>query len=90
MKQKIKELICRIFGHRNFVEVSAVPYYAHNGHGHRHYRKVRYAIIERTTCERCKDSDYRILANGLSRAQMLHDGWFIENFEDIELNYEAI
>ena len=79
MKRFFKRLICRIFGHRNFVEVSAVPYFAYRGHGHRHYDKVRYAIIERTICERCGDEYIRILANGLSRAQMLKEGWFVED-----------
>lgn len=79
MKQKFKRLICRIFGHKKYVEVSALPISVPKGHAHRHERKIRYFVIKDNICERCGEQHSEIIAENISRAQMLHDGWFIEN-----------
>lgn len=38
----------------------------------------RYTIYERKYCDRCGYVHNEIIKNGISRAQMLKDGWFIE------------
>lgn len=75
MKRFFKRLICRIFGHKRYREVFAESYVAGYKHG---IVKVRYNIFEHTFCERCGDYSYKLIAGGLSRAQMLKEGWFVE------------
>lgn len=78
MKKFLKRLICRIFGHKKYVEIGALPVSVPKGHAHRHEKKIRYFIIKDNICERCGEQDSEIIAENISRAQMLHDGWFIE------------
>lgn len=65
--QKLRALICKLFGHRIYVEKFASPSYGR-----------KYTIYERKYCERCGEVHYEIIKDGISRAQMLKDGWFIE------------
>ena len=68
LKYRLKELVCRWFGHKVYVERFAIKV--------SHYR---YHIVERRFCDRCgKELESKLLAENISRAQMLHDGWFIE------------
>ena len=70
MKQKFKRLICRIFGHKKYVEVSALSISVPKGHAHRHERKIRYFVLEETICERCKQQHPDLIAENTSRAQI--------------------
>lgn len=76
MKQKFRKLVCKVFGHRVYTEKFAVRcnwLWVHHGF------TPRYDIVERTVCERCGHVvSYKVLVEGISRAQMLKEGWFIE------------
>ena len=78
MKRFFKRLICRIFGHKMYVEKYAERYYfkykkgkGRGGH--------RYSVIESNVCERCGKRTVNDVRTNISRSQMLHDGWFIED-----------
>lgn len=73
MKQKIKKLRCKIFGHsQTLEEVYAVrlPY--------SDARNPLYNIVSDTVCLRCDKVLHReILAYSLTRKDMLRKKWFI-------------
>lgn len=73
MKQKIKKLRCKIFGHgQTLEEVYAVrlPY--------SDARNPLYNIVRDTVCLRCDKVLHReILAYSLTREDMLRKKWFI-------------
>lgn len=71
MKKKIKDLICKYFGCNMFTEVYAFEYFVS--------KKPKYYIIERHICFRCGKQEIKYLAKGLSRVELLKQGWFITN-----------
>lgn len=64
---RLQRLLCKLFGHKMYVEK-----FAQRGWDN------RYTIYERKYCDRCGYVHNEIIKNGISRAQMLKDGWFIE------------
>ena len=81
MKQWILTLICRWFGHRDFEEVYCAK--SPRNWFCRQNKPNRYDVVQDITCSRCGRSHRTILKSRISRAQLLHDGWFIidENYE---------
>lgn len=83
MKQQILNLICRWFGHKDFEDVycrRSVPLFAwfYERGWQQRITKVRYDVIQDVVCTRCGRVHRTILKSRISRAQLLHDGWFIE------------
>lgn len=72
MTQKFRKLICRIFGHSELVTIEryAIKWGS--------VEKPRYDVVEDTYCQRCGELlERELIAQNLSRAQMLQEGWFI-------------
>lgn len=67
MKKIIKKYICKYFGCSSFVEVYAVKCVSN-----------KYMVKEDMICARCGKKHTKYLATGLSRAELLQHGWFIE------------
>lgn len=74
IKERMKRGICRLFGHRNYEEVFAE-------------RTIRflpnkclpiYNVVRELRCDRCGKIYREVLRSGLHRAQLLKEGWFIE------------
>ena len=71
IKQKIKHLHCKCFGHKPIVEV-----YAMRVHGKKH---KKFHIVRETTCMRCGEDIKFEMTDLKSRAELLQEGWFIED-----------
>ena len=73
VKQLIKEAACKFFGHGQCIEeVYAELQCVQHG-------KPLYCITQRIVCLRCdKVISIKVLRKNISRAEMLHDGWFID------------
>lgn len=77
MKERIKKLMCRLFGHKMFYEVYAVP--TDKLFGYDAPRKGNlYIVFERHVCDRCGHSTITQLTPPLHRSELLRQGWFIE------------
>ena len=73
MKQKIKKLICRVFGHGQTIEEVYAVKLAYSDARH-----PLYNIVSDTVCLRCdKVIKREILAYSLTREDMLRRKWFI-------------
>ena len=70
IKQKIKDLQCKCFGHKPIVEV-----YAMRVHGKQH---KKFHVVRETTCMRCGETIKFEMTDLKSRAELLQEGWFIE------------
>lgn len=75
MKQLFLELICRWFGHREFIEVYCAK--SPRNWFCRQNKPNRYDVVQDRVCSRCGKIHRTILASRISRAQLLHDGWFL-------------
>ena len=71
MKLRIKKLQCRCFGHKPFVKM-----YAMRAGGKQ--QEELFHVMRETTCMRCGKLLSTAMEGPISRAQMLHDGWFLE------------
>ena len=73
MKQKIKKLRCKIFGHGQTLEevyAKKIPY--------SDARNPLYNIVSDTVCLRCgKTVKHEILAYSITREDMIRKKWFI-------------
>lgn len=77
----MKKLICRLFGHRTHTVQYAQRYAAYGRGGskwRRDHPKNKYAVIHETECTRCGRIDRLEFGHGLSRAELLKAGFFIE------------
>lgn len=70
IKQKIKDLQCKCFGHKPIVEV-----YAMRVHGR---GRKKFHVVRETTCMRCGEDIKFEMTDLKSRAELLQEGWFIE------------
>jgi len=70
IKQKIKHLHCKCFGHKPIVEV-----YAMRVHGKKH---KKFHVVRETTCLRCGETIKFEMTDLKSRAELLQEGWFVE------------
>lgn len=78
MTQKTKKLICRIFGHSELVTIERYAIKKDS------VEKPRYDVVEDTYCQRCGELLKReLVAQNLSRAQMLQEGWFITKGDNL-------
>lgn len=75
MKQWLLPLICRWFGHKDFEEVYCVK--SPRNWVCRQNKPNRYDVVHDIVCSRCRRVHRTILKSRISRAQLLHDGWFI-------------
>lgn len=75
MKQWLLPLICRWFGHKDFEEVYCVK--SPRNWFCRQNKPNRYDVVHDIVCSRCRRVHRTILKSRISRAQLLHDGWFI-------------
>nr|DAW97983.1 MAG TPA: hypothetical protein [Bacteriophage sp.] len=75
MKQWLLPLICRWFGHKDFEEVYCVK--SPRNWFCRQNKPNRYDVVHDIVCSRCWRVHRTILKSRISRAQLLHDGWFI-------------
>ena len=71
IKQKIKDLQCKCFGHKPIVEV-----YAMRVHGK---KRKKYHVVRETKCMRCGENIKFEMTDLKSRAELLQEGWFIED-----------
>ena len=71
MKQKLKILYCKYFGHNWYDSTFARLSYDNN-------KKKRYDIIKSEHCPRCGEYHEITIAKHLSRAALLNQGWFVE------------
>ena len=73
MKQKINNMICRIFGHSQTIEevyAQKLPYSDASN--------PLYNIVRNTVCLRCgKTVKYEILEYSITRKDMIRKKWFI-------------
>lgn len=80
IKLKIKRLICRWFGHKDYTERYASKCTSFFGYPYpksdRHY-----IVVEDIICERCGRIHSRHLTQPMTRAELLKNGWFITNNE---------
>lgn len=65
----IKKLICRLFGHVHIEEMYAAPLAD---------KERRYVVIKGCNCARCGENISFEMSEPKSRAQLLQEGWFIE------------
>lgn len=73
MKQLIKKAMCKFFGHGECIE----EVYAELQNVQ--HAKSFYCVTQRIVCLRCgKVISIKVLRKNITRAQMLHDGWFIK------------
>ncbi|WP_418921610.1 YopX family protein [Alistipes putredinis] len=75
MKQWLLPLICRWFGHKDFEEVYCAK--SPRNWFCRQNKPNRYDVVHDIVCSRCWRVHRTILKSRISRAQLLHDGWFI-------------
>lgn len=75
MKKWILDLMCRWLGHNDFDEVYCVKsrwsWFCQQN------KPNRYDVVQDITCSRCGRTHRIILKRRISRAQLLHDGWFV-------------
>ena len=71
IKQKIKDLQCKCFGHKPIVEV-----YAMRVHGKKH---KKFHVVRETKCMRCGEDIKFEMTDLKSRAELLQEGWFVED-----------
>lgn len=72
MIQKTQKLICRLFGHSKLVTIERYAIKLDS------VEKTRYDVVEDTYCQRCGELlERKLIAQNLSRTQMLQEGWFI-------------
>lgn len=81
MKEKLKKWwnkwLCRHFGHIEVIEIYVIDHSVKlKKFG---FRRNLYMVVQDTVCARCgKLLDRKYLTGPISRAQLLHDGWFVE------------
>lgn len=71
IKQKIKDLQCKYFGHKPIVEV-----YAMRVHGK---KRKKFHVVRETNCMRCGETIKFEMTDLKSRAELLQEGWFVED-----------
>lgn len=92
IKERIKKLMCRCFGHNEFEEVYAercdhlwgfeMPTDPKTGMG----SKLHYIVFTKTECKRCGETIVHQETRPMRRAELLKEGWFICNNKDYDNN----